>query len=180
MKMIKGLLLEQSCDAIVLPLSGWVDEKRNAALTEPPTLAAAKKWKGLSFAVGEKIIKHGAITQTITWTTEQGGVFLSSGTRIAYEIVAFPTRPGRVYPETEGWDKVLAGYRNTHARPMPGWMCKSDLKIIRFSIEELVELTRTRKWNKVCLPQFAPDLEWSDVQTILDELLDDRFVLVVK
>lgn len=176
----KGNFFDQDCDAILLPVSGWVDEKLHGVLIESPSVNAGKRWKPLATTLGDKILRSGSITQLLTWDADKEGIFLAHGTKMDYRIVAFPTRPGRIYPESDGWDGVLAGHRDNKLQIVPGWMCKSNLKIIQFSTEELVELTSKQGWGKVCLTKFAPDLIWDDVRAILDKLLDTRFVLVEK
>ena len=146
MRIIKGRLLDQTCDALVLPVTGYIDSDRCAVFCEEPSLEAATKWKPLSVALGERISRMGSCTQIITTLTSNGGAAMS-GIRTDEHIIAFPTRPGRIYHEVDGWDEVLPEFRNHPPLTLstPGWMCKSNLRIIQFSTEELVVM---RCWGK--------------------------------
>lgn len=61
------------------------------------------------------------------------------------------------------------------------WQDDADITLIRKSCEQLGDFVNLLGCKKVYLPRVGCGkgrLEWSDVQPVLSELLDDRFVVV--
>jgi O-acetyl-ADP-ribose deacetylase (regulator of RNase III) len=60
------------------------------------------------------------------------------------------------------------------------WKDKSDLKLIKKSILELVKLTQEKGWNKIVLPRPGcgnGGLDWKEVKKYVS-YLDDRFFII--
>ena len=62
------------------------------------------------------------------------------------------------------------------------WQEKAKLKLIENSCQQLVRLTKPRRWwKRIALPRVGcgnGGLDWKDVKPILEEYLDDRFIVV--
>ena len=62
------------------------------------------------------------------------------------------------------------------------WRDKADLGLIEQSCRELVKMADSRKrWKRIALPRVGcgnGGLDWKDVKPILEEYLDDRFIVV--
>jgi hypothetical protein len=61
------------------------------------------------------------------------------------------------------------------------WKDKSDMDLIAKSCKELVRMSDNMRWRKVLLPRVGcglGQLSWDDVRVVLEEFLDNRFVVV--
>lgn len=61
------------------------------------------------------------------------------------------------------------------------WYEKADIKLIKTSATQLVELANKMNWNSVYLPVAGcgnGKLSWADVRPVLSDILDDRFTVV--
>jgi hypothetical protein len=61
------------------------------------------------------------------------------------------------------------------------WRDKSDLRLIRRSAQELLELVNKNCWESVIVPRPGCNnggLEWETVKNVLEEVLDDRFTVI--
>ena len=63
------------------------------------------------------------------------------------------------------------------------WRNDSDIELIKQSCKELVQLVDRNGWNTVLLPPVGcgcGKLDFNIIKTMLEQLLDDRFVLCVR
>lgn len=63
------------------------------------------------------------------------------------------------------------------------WKNPSNIKLIERSAKELVDLTDTYQWQRVAMPPPGcglGNLDWNDVKPVLDQYLDDRFIVVFR
>jgi len=61
------------------------------------------------------------------------------------------------------------------------WKNPSDIKLIKKSAKELMELIEKNKYNKVILPRPGcanGGLLWDDVKKLIEPILDDRVIVV--
>jgi len=152
---------------------------------------AVDRWPGLPDILGLMVYKLGNGVHLVTHSDRVLGEPYMGTQELPYHLVSFPTKPTRI--ECHELEKVLPRYqaeaetlRNSPIRNskwLPGWKAKSDLALIKHSAEELVELTNTAGWKKVCLPRVGcgqGELSWQSVYGILAPLLDNRFYVIHK
>ena len=112
--------------------------------------------------------KNGNITQ----------IFMDVG----LPVIAFPVKPFSVV--YDGTNVVShAAYKYQVGQTVPGFHAKADLNLIAKSAKELVQLVDSIQGTNahVIMPRpgcGAGELNWRDVEPILQSILDDRFVAV--
>jgi hypothetical protein len=88
-----------------------------------------------------------------------------------------------IYLEMDGSEyKVLRPPRIICSLPVKThWRDKADMQLIERSLGELVMMAHTRRWERVVLPRPGcgnGQILWKDVKPMMEEILDDRFVVV--
>lgn len=79
------------------------------------------------------------------------------------------------------FEDITRGYRLITFPVKHNWWEKADLDLIRTSTKELGSIKSL--WSGVYLPHVGcgnGQLDWADVQPILEEYLDDRFTVVTQ
>jgi len=196
--MLNGNLFNIDCNAICIPTNGYVTSSGSLVMGAGVARQAADRWPALPELLGQRVYQLGNAVHLITTKGPryqfEDSAFLGTG-ETPYHIVSFPTKPSRINIGTpEDVDKVLARYRpeaetllraprsvTRDVKYLPGWKAKSDIALIKHSAEELVELTNTQGWKKVCLPRVgcgAGEMDWHEVYDLLKEHLDNRFIIV--
>lgn len=185
-----GDIFQADCSAICIPTNGALNKVGALVMGAGVAKQAVDHWPGLPDMLGDIVYRlgHGVHQITKNPPGEPENAYLGTQ-EVPYHIISFPTKPTRV-PCTE-LDRILPRFhdeaKKLQAEPtrsikwLPGWKAKSDINLIKHSCEELVELTNTMKWKKVCLPKVgcgAGELSWSEVATLLKQHLDNRFVIV--
>lgn len=95
-------------------------------------------------------------------------------------LLSFPVKPVDMYYDA---NNVVEHKRDSFEDGdiVPGWACKASPDIIRRSAEQLFAICRTSFPNiPVYLPMpgcGAGELSWAQVKPILEEYLDDQFVV---
>jgi hypothetical protein len=60
------------------------------------------------------------------------------------------------------------------------WHERADITLIRWSADELVEMTHAQGWKRVALPRVGcgnGKLSWTIVKPVIERILDDRFTV---
>jgi len=92
-------------------------------------------------------------------------------------LISFPVKPVSVIFDGNNCVKHMVNKFNI-GDIIPGWAAVADIKLIKISAAQLVELADYLKYNKVVLPRpgcGAGELSWPTVKHELDQILDDRF-----
>jgi hypothetical protein len=95
------------------------------------------------------------------------------------QMVTFPVKPRRA--ECNADKSNVVRHMRKHFEPkqvVPGWACIASPDIIRRSAIELRDMAVKARWKHVILPRpgcGAGELDWKDVEPILDQILDNRF-----
>lgn len=174
MKLIKGDIFDQDCDAICITTNGYVNKSGECVMGRGVALEAARMFPDLPRMLGERIIHKG----------HKLHIFhdCDLGVEDCPTIVAFPVKPkSAVFNGNNAvghWANKLKIGDN-----VMGFACVADESIIEKSCEQLVECTNFFGWRKVVLPKVgcgAGELIWEDVEYILDMHLDDRFIICDK
>lgn len=153
-------------DCFVVTTNGYVTKSGNAVMRRGCAKRLAELFPDVKQVLGKQIKDNGNITQIL---------------RMAPTVVALPVKPAADIANTALSNVV------THARGMyltggtiPGYHCKAELNIIRKSIKDLVTLADAEGWQNVVMPRPGcgfGELSWHDVKPILDDLLDERFIV---
>jgi O-acetyl-ADP-ribose deacetylase (regulator of RNase III) len=179
MKIAHKNLFEFKCDAICIPTNGFVSSDGNAVMGAGVARQAVEKFgKETPKHLADSILRNGHHVRP--FMVEENYRFLD------YDLLSFPTKPGKIYPGQDGWSVVLPQYRRKSDAPtwLPGWQGFSRIDIIRHSALELAELAKQYRYRKVVLPRVgggAGGLDFEgEVRPILEEILDDKFVLSIR
>ena len=133
---------------------------------------------------GEAAARHPKLAAWLGVMLKREGnhVFLFSGPNVPVPIITFPTKP-RYATCNKGKGNVI-GYMQSkfgEGDDVPGWACVSSLKLIGQSLKELVALAATHpEWKHIYMPRpgcGAGEKSWSEIKPLLEEALDDRFIV---
>jgi len=169
----KGNMWDTEADAYCVPTNGYV--KCN----------------------GEAVMGCGVAKQVVDMlhgVEKYLGDFLKSGGNIPYiigcccsdsvdgYIVSFPTKGcGEVYNDSST-KRLLPRMSRRYSRGtyIPGFCLKSEISLIEASAKILVKIVDDNGWKRIVLPRVgcgAGGLFWGDVEPILANIFDDRFVV---
>lgn len=160
-------------DAICVTTNGVVKSNGDAVMGRGCALEALRYAPNAATHLGALLSTHGNVPFILD--------MIGGGTTA---LVSFPTKPGvvRISNLMELALRVLPQYRTGQRAPalIPGWKCYSEEPLIEKSARLLVELANTHGWKAVALPMPGVGnggLSSSWVREILDEILDDRFMV---
>jgi len=156
---------------ICITTNGYVTHDGKCVMGRGIAKQASERYPELAKALGTAIKKNGNVCQPIKIPGKKAGV------------IAFPVKPGSKLCNSK--DEVVSHMRNRIkvGDLIPGWACLANLELIRTSCIQLNELLDEYNLEKVILnfPGIgAGFLDPKDVKKILDELLDERVVVVYK
>ncbi len=169
MRESRGELFTQVCDATVITTNGAWKRNGEAVMGRGCAKQAAQMYPGLALALGRNLANHGNHVHP----------YKVPGNKI---LVAFPVKNTSEICLPDGMNVV--SHMRKHYKEgdeVPGWACKARMTNIKRSAEELRELTNAMGWEDVVLPRpgcGAGELDWADVRTMLQEILDDRFITI--
>ena len=176
-----NIFLQSDAEAVVLPISCYISPHKTdtplTALNSPLQKHAVLRWKDLPRIIGSMLYDEGGIVKVVMSKGE-----ISYPVNSSFDLIAFPTRPGKVYVSEVSLKNILPEYTDEYQKAkrwIPGYMSKTLLQIIEAGLPELVELTNTRGWKKVYIPRFGINrsgIEWEVTRKLLDTYLDDRFI----
>jgi hypothetical protein len=164
MKNIKGNLFDQQADAICITTNGFVKANGECVMGRGCAQEAVKRWPGIDKTLGTLIHLSGNIVQII-------------GINIKYKIVAFPVKPTTARFNGNNAVRHMAS-KFTIGELIPGWAAKAMPSIIENSAQELLTLANECNWQRIVLPRpgcGAGELKWSEIEPMLQNILDDRF-----
>ncbi len=176
-----GEILDESCDAILVPSSGYVvfnGSHKEAFFDDGMSKNVANLYPQIRVKLADKIEKEGNYVFVLTANTESGFCyrpFTSGSLSPPYHLINFPVKPSRVFLD-EYKDKILPRYKKKiiDSKKIPGYMVEPCKGIIEESLKEVLELVNKTKWVKILVPAFQQE----DVNIYISSILDDRFVLV--
>lgn len=164
MKNIKGNLFEQECDAICITTNGFVKNDGECVMGRGCAATAALTWPQLPKLIGNGIKLWGNRVFTVKETEK-------------YAIMVFPVKPiSEPFTGTNAVSHMAPRFKI--GQTIPGWACKAKPGLIIKSAKELLKIANQRNWNRIVLPRpgcGAGELNWSDIEPYLQEILDDRF-----
>jgi hypothetical protein len=164
MKQANGNLFGIDCDAICITTNGYVKTNGNAVMGKGCALEASKLLPTLPQLLGASLRKHGNHVSHLITANDTA-------------LLSFPVKPESVIFNGHNVVKHMAHkYKIDHK--VYGCFAVADIHLIEQSAKELVQLTDLNGWTNVILPRPGcghGELQWADVEQILDNLLDDRF-----
>jgi len=163
-----GDCFDEQADAICITTNGFVKKNGENVMGKGCAKAASLIFPELPKILGDKILMYGNNVHELIKNNNT-------------TILSFPVKPQ--YKIMESPNDVVRHMRNKFkiGDSVPGWACVADIEIISNSAHQLLNLTNERGWGKVVLPRpgcGAGELEWESVKVVLDDILDDRFVLM--
>lgn len=164
----RGNIFYEDCDALCIPVSGFVKKNREAVMGRGCALEAAKQLPMLPKILGYQLITNGNQVHYLTYVN-------------TVAVVSFPVKPVEA-PYVDGLNVVrhMVG-KFKIGDYVPGWALHAESKIIANSCLQLVSMTDAYGWKKVVLPRPGcgyGELKWDDIEPILKDYLDDRFVVM--
>ena len=164
MKNIKGDLFAQKADAICITTNGFVKSNGECVMGKGCAQKATQLWPSIAARLGGLLKEHGNRVMVV-------------GKTDCYAIVSFPVKPVK---ETFDGDNAVRHMASRFQKgdAVPGWACKARTSIIQESARQLVEIADKRGWTNVVIPRpgcGAGELSWSEVEPMLQAILDDRF-----
>ena len=164
----RGNIFNEDCDALCITTNGFVKKNREAVMGRGCALEAAKQLPILPKILGYQLITHGNQVHYLTCVN-------------TVAVVSFPVKPIEA-PFVDGLNVVrhMVG-KFKEGDYVPGWALQADPCLIANSCLQLVKMTDAYGWKKVVLPRpgcGAGELKWDDIMPILEERLDDRFVVM--
>lgn len=165
-----GNMFDISCDAICITTNGFVKSNGACVMGRGIAKAIQQYLPDIPYILGNAIQTKGNNVHLLYPYTQD--------THPA--VISFPVKP--VSKVCQSHDDYVAHMRFSIRQTIPGWACKADIGIIQRSAKQLVELANHHpEWQKILIPRAgcgAGELSWADVQPILTEILDDRFIAV--
>lgn len=173
MKIIKGNLFDQKCDAICITTNGYFTYKGDAVMGRGVAAEAVKKWSWIKKKLGYMLQMHGTHVFIVLKRSKKNGR--------RYHVVNFPVKPKGGKSKIKNVVKRLQ--RNfPEGRWVPGWALKAKLELIEQSAREIVELADDRGWKRVVIPKpgcGAGELKWETVREAIRPIFKgSRFVII--
>jgi len=162
---IKGDLFNEPCDAFCITTNGFIKKNGACVMGRGCAKQAAEYWPRLPKTLGQNVNDYGNRVLAV--------LLLLDGRH----LISFPVKPVSVIFDGNNCVKHMVNKFNI-GDIIPGWAAVADIKLIKISAAQLVELADYLKYNKVVLPRpgcGAGELSWPTVKHELDQILDDRF-----
>jgi hypothetical protein len=164
MNNIKGNLFEQKADAICITTNGFTKANKTAVMGRGCAAEAAKRIPQLPNVLGGLIHRYGNRTMRLGCLNGQ-------------TLVSLPVKPITALCDKSNVVSHMR-HRFEPGDTVPGWACVACPDIIVESCRQLVAMTNKFGWKTVILPRpgcGAGELDWSDIEPLLQEVLDHRF-----
>jgi hypothetical protein len=186
MRELKGdlwkLAAELKPDAVVISTNGFVKASGHAVMGRGCALEAAKRWPDLPLLLGHLLMNDTLRVQRLTNTSRY--LASSTGVQLPYQLIAFPVKP-REFRVAFDKSNVVAHMRKDFQRGQiaPGWASIADPMLIQQSAFQLRTMIEQHSWTVALCPRFgagAGGLQWDEVQLLIQDILDDRVIVVSK
>ena len=164
MKNAVGNMLDVDCDALVITTNGFVKANGEAVMGRGIAKQIADALPFFPGALGALLKRHGNCCHYVT----------------DHNDVALVTMPVKHRAVMNDRTNVVehAMYKFGYGDFVPGFYAKADLELIKCSAAQLASLADIHEWQTIAIPRAgcgAGELEWEDVEPVLQEYLDDRF-----
>lgn len=172
MRNIKGDLFNTKAEALVITTNGFIKNNGSCVMGRGCAKRIQDFYPSISRDLGTLIRTNGNIVQVLPHP------LIDPSSRKVI-VISFPVKPStRVCND----DKSNIVKHMQHAfKPgdsVPGWACVAELNLIEQSALQLETLVSNNGWNPIILPRpgcGAGELKYSDVEPILQSILDNRF-----
>lgn len=169
MQEIKGDLWDIECDAVCITTNGFVKKDGTSVMGKGCAKQAAEFFPHIPKLLGNMVSQFG--NHVFNLITYEG-----------VSIVTFPVKPVEQRCKLNQINVVKHMRKHYSEGDMvPGWACIADPEVMIRSLDELVEMADNNGWKKVLIPRIGcghGELEWKNVKSLLDRVLDDRFYAV--
>jgi hypothetical protein len=165
-------------DIVCITTNGFIKTNGECVMGRGCAKQARDRCRGetnIARNLGDKIKRHGNVPVHIF--SEEG----FEGSHFKTEVWSFPVKPDFIILENHNqavkhmWNRLRIGDR------VPGWAAKADLDIIKQSAVRLCKEADRQEWQKIIIPRpgcGAGELDWNEVQPLLQEILDNRFTAI--
>lgn len=165
MKLAKGNILEQDCEAICITTNGFVKNNGECVMGKGIAKQIKRYFPNIAKDLGYLIKTKGNKVHLIYPMTDDTPA-----------IISYPVKP--INKVCTSHDDYVSHMHFNIGDIICGWACKADIAIIETSAYELIELANKQNYHNVILPYVgcgAGELDWNQVKPILSDILDDRF-----
>lgn len=155
MREARGDLWKVEADARVITTNGFVTSRNENVMGTGCAKEAKERWPQLPTLLAERLRATG--NHVYVFHPQD------LDPQPAFDLVTYPVKPVMT---DDG---------------QPGFRAKGDPKLIRRGAAQLVALANAFGWQQVALPRpgcGSGGLDWRQVRPWLEDLLDDRFVVV--
>ena len=162
-----GNMLEMKCHAICVTTNGFVSSNGKAVMGRGIAKQIAELLPDIPYQLGNLIARNGNKTQIIHQTNN-------------LSFISFPVKPSQVIYDS---NNIVSHAKSKYSvgQIVPGFHAVAEPEIIRRSCIELVQLANDNPdWEIILIPRAgcgAGELKWEDVKPIMQEYLDDRFIV---
>lgn len=164
MKLKKGNIFNETCDAICITTNGFVKKNGECVMGRGIAKAIKQYLPNIAKDLGTLIKTKGNKVHLIY-------------DDINPNIISYPVKP--IEKICTSHDDYVSHMRFNIGDTICGWACKADIAIIETSAYELIELANKQNYHNVILPYVgcgAGELDWNNtVYPLLSTILDDRF-----
>jgi len=158
-------------DAICITSNGFIKNNGKTVMGRGIALEARNKFKGIDLCLGKAIKKNG--WNMVNFLIREGKTW----------IISFPVKRDFLIYDYPVEEKLVKHMKNKFhpGQIVPGWALKAELEIIEMSSKILQHTINNQDWSDVYMTQpgcHNGELNWEDVEPILDKYLDERVIVV--
>tara|TARA_R110001583_G_scaffold123825_8_gene275249 strand:+ start:693 stop:1208 length:516 start_codon:yes stop_codon:yes gene_type:complete len=169
MKNIKGDLWEHvgRTDLICITTNAFVKSNGQAVMGKGCAKEATIRYPGIAAKLGRKTLKK---------SPPVAGLVKDRGTYIC----SFMVKPGSaIFNGSNAVKHMIPKFKVGDL--VPGWACLADIELIKASAKHLMEIMDGHEFKSAVIPRpgcGAGELKWSEVEPILQTILDDRVSVI--
>lgn len=157
-------------DAICITTNGFVKKDNRAVMGRGVANVAKNIYPNIDLTLGTLIKKGGNVPQLIEKDNR------------GFWVVSFPVKPDKAKVARDK-SNIVDHMKNVSepGQSVPGWMSVADIGIIEKSSIILSEIATIQGWNCIILPMpgcLNGQLSWSVVKPIMQQHLDNRFIVI--
>jgi hypothetical protein len=160
-------------DAICITTNGFIKNNGCAVMGRGIALETRNKFKGIDLVLGKAMKKNGG--NMVNFLIREGKTW----------IISFPVKRDFLIYDFPVEEKLVKHMKNKFqpGQIVPGWALKAELEIVEMSARILQHTINNHNWWNVYMTQpgcHNGELNWEDVEPILDKYLDERVTCVYK
>ena len=164
---IKGNLFDTDTDVICVTTNGYVKSNGECVMGRGCAKELSDMAPEVPSLLGAAIRRNGNV---VNFIMSEDGI----------DIWSFPVKHQYVINDGTNVVRHMKGKYELGDKVM-GWASVADMELVERSARQLLVVANFTKKKRILLPRpgcGAGELEWSDVEPILQKILDDRFYCI--